>query len=166
MSTPTLIVIIFSLLWLLSVVLRKLTGRRNSGALGVPFSTSIKCPRCHGNLEIEEMLNSAVFFSPGAIVFDCDHCHDRVYFSPYEDCIETGTLACSPVVDTIPYEKFGYRNGFEMESEIRDGILRIHIKENCWAIPRYGLWNERPDIPCPNKPLNPDAPPNGGAPVS
>lgn len=166
MSTLTVLIIIVSLIWLLSVVLKKLTAHSHLPVPETSLSTSVKCPRCEVSLDIEEMLNGAVFFSPGAIVFDCKQCHDRVYFSPYEDFMETGTLACSPVVDAIPYEKFGYPTGFEMESNIEDGILRISIKEKRWAIPRYGLWNERSNIPRPNNPLNTDTPPNGGAPVS
>lgn len=91
------------------------------------------------------MLDSSVFFCPGAIVFDCSHCHDRVYFAPYERYVETGTLACSPVVDPIPTTSFSYPQGFEMTSNIHDGVLKIQIKEQSWEIPTYGLWNVRAD---------------------
>jgi hypothetical protein len=90
-------------------------------ASAVPLETNIKCPSCKVPLQIEGMLDTAVFFGPGTIVFDCSHCHDRVYFSPYEDHIETGTLGCSPVVDAIPYEKFSYPPSFDMASNTQDG---------------------------------------------
>ena len=115
-----------------------------------PFDKQINCPSCKTSLEMEGMLDSSVFFGAGAIVFDCCHCHDRVYFAPYESHIETGTLGCSPVVDPIPTMSFSYPQGFEMKSNIHDGFLKIQIKEQSWEIPRYGLWNERADIPHPS----------------
>jgi hypothetical protein len=114
------------------------------------FKENIQRPSCENFLPIEEMLDAAVFFGPGVIVFDCPHCRSRVYFAPYENHIEIGTLGCSPVVDPIPHNKFSYPAGFKMTSDIRDGILNIQIQGRRWAIPRYGLWNERTDIPCPS----------------
>jgi len=118
-----------------------------------------QCPSCNVLLHIEEMLDNAVFFGPGAIVFDCCHCHDRVYFAPYEDNIEMGRLGCSPLVDTIPLHSSAYPLDFDMKSNIQDGILKIKIKERSWKIPQYGLWNERKDIPLPKPAVKSDAPP-------
>ena len=89
------------------------------------------------------MLNGAAFFGPGAIVFDCCHCHDRIYFALYEDNVEVGILGCSPVADPIPVETYAYPEGFDMRSNTHDGILTIEIKEQTWKIPRYGLRNGR-----------------------
>lgn len=123
-----------------------------------PTRTDIRCPSCKAQLLIEGMLDRAVFFGPGAIVFDCSHCHDRIYFAAYEDNVEVGTLGCSPVIDPIPLESYAYPQGFEMSSNIQDGVMTIEIKEKTWKIPRYGLWNERTDIPCPNPAVKRDAP--------
>src|SRR5690606_29898721 len=94
-------------------------------APSTPVRTDTQCPSCKGPLLIEEMLDGAVFFGPGAIVFDCSHCHDRIYFAPYEDNLEVGVLGCSPVVDPIPLESYAYPAGFEMKSNTEDGILTI-----------------------------------------
>ncbi|WP_263773024.1 hypothetical protein [Propionivibrio soli] len=80
------------------------------------------------------MLDTSVFFAPGAIVFDCPNCHDRPYFAPYETFIETGSLAAAPVVDPIPKAKFGYPVGFNMTSSVDDGVLTISIGERSWSI--------------------------------
>lgn len=120
-------------------------------------TTLLRCPDCKEPLKIDEMLNASVFWGGGAIVFDCKHCHDRVYFAPYDDYIETGVLGCAPIIDAIPYEKFAYPSGFNMTSNIHDEILKIQIEENSWEIPRYGLWNERAGIPNPNNSVKRDA---------
>ena len=133
------LVIIWGLLTFLTFIYKRIVPPQHKNKLELPLSNEIKCPTCHCPLEIVEMLNAAVFFGPGAIVFDCKNCHDRVYFSPYEDFIETGVLGCSPVVDAIPVEKFSYPNGFDMTSSTQNGILEIKINEHSWAIPRYGL---------------------------
>lgn len=117
--------------------------------LSAPTCTDIRCPSCKAQLLIKGMLDKAVFFGSGAIVFDCNHCHDRVYFAPNEDNVEVGMLGCSPVIDPIPLESYAYPQGFEMSSNIQDGVMMIAIKEKIWKIPRYGLWNEGSDIPCP-----------------
>ena len=127
-----------------------LVRKESSVALRAPLHKDILCPSCKSSLHIEGMLDAAVFWGPGAIVFDCSYCHDRVYFSPYESHIETGILGCSPVLDPIPLEDFSYPSDFDMTSNIQEGILKIKIKEQSWIIPRYGLWNERTDIPCPS----------------
>lgn len=127
-------------------------------ALSAPIHADIQCPSCKAVLLIEEMLDCAVFFGPGAIVFDCCRCRDRVYFAPYEDNIEMGMLGCSPVVDPIPLVSCAYPLNFDMKSHIQDGILSIEIKDRSWKIPRYGLWNEREDIPRPNPAVKRDAP--------
>lgn len=123
-----------------------------------PTRTDIRCPSCQAQLLIEGMLDKAVFFDPGAIIFDCSHCHNRIYFAPYEDNVEVGKLGCSPVVDPIPHESYAYPQGFGMRSNIQDGVLTIEIKEKTWKIPSYRLWNERADIPCPNPAVKRDAP--------
>jgi hypothetical protein len=127
-------------------------------ASSAPILKDIQCPSCKAPLHIEGMLDRSVFFAPGAIVFDCNHCYDRVYFAPYEDNIEVGMLGCSPVVDPIPLESYTYPQNFDMKSNIQDGILSIGIKERSWKIPRYGLWNQRADIPSPNPVAKRDAP--------
>ncbi len=113
-----------------------------------PTRTDIRCPSCKAQLLFEGMLDRAVFFGPGAIVFDCNHCHDRIYFAPYEGSVEIGTLGCSPVVDPIPFESYAYPQDFEMSSNIQDGVMTIVIKERTWKIPRYGLSDGSSDIPC------------------
>ncbi len=125
------------------------TGKKTPTAPFVPTCTDIRCPSCNALLHIEGMLDSAIFFVAGAIVFDCSDCHDRVYFAPYDDNIEVGTLGCSPVVDTMPHECYAYPPFFEMKSSIQDGILNIEIKDKSWKIPLYGLWNKKAGISCP-----------------
>ena len=95
---------------------------------------SLACARCKGNLKIEEMLDAAYCFCSGAIVFDCKHCNDRVYFCPYETFIETGTLAAAPVINTIPFCKYEYPIDFDMLSDIKEGVLNINIGANSWHI--------------------------------
>lgn len=135
-----------------------LTKKSNSASSSSTNKIDTRCPSCKAPLHIEEMLDSAVFFAPGAIVFDCSYCHDRVYFALYEDNIEMGMLGCSPVVDPIPLESYAYPLGFDMKSNIQDGILKIEVKERSWKIPRYGLWNEREDISRPNPAVKRDTP--------
>ena len=139
--------------------------KEDSVALAAPLHKDILCPYCKSSLRIEGMLDAAVFWGPGAVVFDCSYCRDRVYFSPYESHIETGTLGCSPVLDPIPLEDFSYPRDFDMTSNIQDGILKIKIKEQSWVIPRYGLWNERKDIPCPS-PAAKKVAPHAASPLS
>ena len=127
-------------------------------AAALPSDCNMKCPACNCSLHIEGMLDAAVFFAPGAIVFDCWQCHDRVYFAPYERHVEIGILGCSPVIDPIPCNDYLYPKGFDMVSNILEGILHIQIGARSWAIPRYGLWNERSDVQCPNPAVKRDAP--------
>jgi hypothetical protein len=115
--------------------------KNESPEMALLDASLLRCPACKNLLEIPEMLNASVFWGAGAIVFDCKHCADRVYFAPYEDWIETGKLGCSPVVDTIPCEKFAYSGGFEMTSSKEDGFLKITIAEDKWEIPKYGSNN-------------------------
>lgn len=98
------------------------------------LGSSAACPVCHGLLSIEQMLDTSVFFAPGAIVFDCPHCRDRVYFCPYDAFIETGTLGTAPVVDPIPRERFAYPQGFDMKSNIENGVLTVTVGERSWSI--------------------------------
>jgi hypothetical protein len=98
---------------------------------------SVKCPTCRKILTIEEMLDNALYYGAGAIVFNCEKCNDQAYFWPHESHIEIGRLACSPVIDPIPYGNAAYTVGFEMQSSIQDNILSIQIEKNCWEITKY-----------------------------
>jgi hypothetical protein len=113
------------------------------------FDKNIKCPSCASALEMDKMLDAAVFYVPGAIVFDCMHCHDRIYFAPFDAHIEIGVLGCSPVVDPLPIGSFSYSEEANPVCKENDGILKVHMNTRTWCIPRYGLWNERTDIPKP-----------------
>lgn len=113
------------------------------------FEKDIKCPVCASSLQMDKMLDSAVFYAPGAIVFDCQHCHDRIYFAPFDAYIEIGVLGCSPVVDPLPIASYSYSDDASPVCKTNDGILEIRMNARTWCIPRYGLWNERTDIPKP-----------------
>lgn len=118
-----------------------------------PSDNNMKCPTCNCILYIEEMLDAAVFFEPGAIVFDCWQCHDRVYFAPYENHVEMGILACSPVIDPIPCNDYLYPTNFDMISNIQEEILHIHIGTRSWEIPLYSRWIKNRNISYPNPSL-------------
>ena len=111
-------------------VFRKVEDRQSTR------STTITCPTCHGALTIEGMLDASVSFGPGAIIFDCPNCRDRVYFSPYETFVETGVLAAAPVLNAIPLEEFGYPKNFDMGSSFENDVLTRRIGDRSWRIPR------------------------------
>jgi len=134
MASLTFLLIAIVVLWWTFRLANKAQPAKNE-----LLENRVRCPSCKAPLEIEEMLDAAVFFGGSAIIFDCGHCHDRVYFAPYENHIETGTLSCSPVVDPIPHEKFSYSSDFEMTSNVQDGVLKIEIKKRSWKIRKYGL---------------------------
>ena len=135
----TFLILVFVFLGFINYLIN--SKKNVSPEMAVLDASLLRCPACKNLLEVPEMLNASVFWGAGAIVFDCKHCHDRVYFAPYEEWIETGRLGSSPVIDAIPCEKFAYSRGFEIASSKVDGFLKITIAEDKWEIPKYGLNN-------------------------
>lgn len=123
--------------WLFYYAIRKALENYRKNEARSALSDEVSCPMCGGRLSIDGMLDASVFNVPGAIAFDCSHCHDRVYFAPYEDFIETGLLGSSPVEDIFPQGKFSYPTGFDMRHELNKGVLTVTINEKKWDIPRY-----------------------------
>lgn len=143
--------LVFILVVVGAITYAHVSSRRASAKTDAPkvVDINIKCPSCDLSLGMEKMLDAAIFYSPGAIVFDCIHCQDRIYFSPYETHIEVGILGCSPVVDPVPIAEFAYPENASPSCKENDGMLDVQMSGRTWHIPRYGLWNVRADVPKP-----------------
>jgi hypothetical protein len=140
-SNPSLLLslILLWLIWRAFLFLKKEPGNKPRNPKSNP---EIVCPTCRANLSIEKMLDASVCFEPGAIVFDCPHCNDRIYFSPYENHIEIGKLGCSPVLDPIPFANSDYPENFKMKSEIKNGVLQIQVAGKEWRVPSVKIFLE------------------------
>lgn len=140
-SNPSLFLSLI-LLWLVLRAFLFLKKEAGNKLESPKLNPEIVCPTCSADLSIEKMLDASVCFEPGAIVFDCPHCKDRVYFSPYEKHIEIGRLGCSPVLDLIPFANSDYPENFKMKSEIKNGVLQIQVAEKVWRIPSVKIFLE------------------------
>jgi DNA-directed RNA polymerase subunit RPC12/RpoP len=140
-SNPSLLLSLI-LLWLIlrAFLFLKEEPKKKPGNL--KLNPEIACPTCSAYLSIEKMLDASVCFEPGAIVFDCPHCNDRIYFSPYENHIEIGRLGCSPVLDPIPFATSDYPENFKMKSEIKNEVLHIQVAEKEWRVPSVKIFLE------------------------
>lgn len=88
------------------------------------------------------MLDAAIFFDPSAVVFDCPHCKDRVYFAPFDKRIDVGVLGASPVLNPLPIMSYTYPTEALATFEIEGEALKAQIGSQEWAIPNLDTWRK------------------------
>jgi predicted RNA-binding Zn-ribbon protein involved in translation (DUF1610 family) len=136
---PATLYVVLFLVWILVCFYTR--GKSQEAVLPLKSAGDMKCPNCKSSLALDKMLDGAIFTEPGAIVFDCPACNDRVYFSPYEDRIEIGILACAPVINPIPVSDHQYPAGSNLATTSADGYLYVVLWSVEWKIPTYRNWS-------------------------